>query len=68
MDQFMIDVTDIPGVEVGDRVTLIGKDTDEAVTVKDLSEVLRTTPYEILTGLGGRTKFVYKQSGKEAEL
>ncbi len=26
MDQFMVDVTDIPDVKIGDAVTLLGKD------------------------------------------
>ena len=33
MDQFMVDVTDIPDVKIGDAVTLLGKDGDETITM-----------------------------------
>ena len=34
MDQFMIDVTDIPEVKVGDTVTLIGQDGSRRISVE----------------------------------
>ena len=37
MDQFMVDVTDIDNVCVGDRVTLFGKDGDSCITVEEIS-------------------------------
>ena len=39
MDQFMVDVSHIPDVEVLDLVTLIGKDGDEEITLEDLGEL-----------------------------
>ncbi len=68
MDQFMFDVTDITGVEVGDKVTLIGSDSGVSVTASDLARMADTLSYEILTSLGGRTKFRYNSTRKEAEL
>ncbi len=65
MDQFMIDLTDIPTTEVGDRVTLIGEDGRESITVSDLAGICNTTPYEILTLLGGRIKIKYTLTNKE---
>ena len=32
MDQFMVDVTEIPDVKTGDEVTLLGKDGDEVIS------------------------------------
>ena len=33
MDQFMVDVTEIPDVAFGDKVTLIGRDGEELLPV-----------------------------------
>ena len=50
MDMCMIDVTDIPGVQVGDTVTIFGEDP----TVGELAGILGTIPYEILTSVPRR--------------
>ncbi len=68
MDQFMFDVTDITGIEVGDKVTLIGSDSGVSITASDLARMTDTLSYEILTSLGGRTKFRYNSTRKEAKL
>ena len=34
MDQFMVDVSDIPEVKFGDKVTLIGRDQEEYLPVE----------------------------------
>jgi alanine racemase len=54
MDQLLIDVTDVPDAEVGDAVTLIGKDGSECITAEDLAELAGTIPYEILCGISKR--------------
>lgn len=54
MDQFVVDVTNVPGVGAGDVATLIGKDGDEAITAGDLAESIGTTPHEITTCLTAR--------------
>jgi alanine racemase len=38
MDQFMVDVTHIKDVCMGDKVTLIGYDGNENITVEDVHE------------------------------
>lgn len=38
MDQFMVDVTDIPNVKEGDMVTLIGSDGGYEITMEELAE------------------------------
>lgn len=55
MDACMIDVTDVAGVKVGDRVEIFG----ENMPVDDLAEVLGTIPYEVLTSVSQRVKRVY---------
>ncbi|RMH18016.1 MAG: alanine racemase [Gemmatimonadetes bacterium] len=54
MDLSVVDVTDVPGVEVGDVATLIGRDGDEEVPLAEVAGLAGTIDYEILTGLGSR--------------
>ncbi|NTU61237.1 MAG: alanine racemase, partial [Caldiserica bacterium] len=68
MDQFMIDLTDVPDAGVGDKVTLVGDDGFETITVTDLARICNTTAYELLTSIGGRTKFIYNLDEKETTL
>ena len=51
MEDLMCDVTDIPGVQIGDEVVLIGRQGGEQVTAEELARHARTIPYEILVGL-----------------
>ena len=54
MDQTVVDVSHIPGVQIGDTATLIGEDGAETITAGDLAAALQTTPHEITTGLTAR--------------
>ena len=54
MDQFMVDVTDIPGVCRGDMVTLIGNDGQNNISVEEMAEMAGTFNYEFVCGLGKR--------------
>lgn len=49
MNIVMVDVTDIPSVEVGEVATLLGSDGDERVTAEELAEIAGTINYEILS-------------------
>ena len=62
MDMMMVDVTDVPGVGVGDEVTLLGTDrqSDAAITADDLAAWAGTINYEILSGISKRVPRVYK--------
>ncbi len=55
MDACMIDITEAPDVEVGTSVEFFG----ENLPVGDVSNVLGTIPYEILTSVSPRVKRVY---------
>ncbi|GFE67810.1 alanine racemase [Chroococcus sp. FPU101] len=48
MDQIMLDVTNLPDVEVGDIVTLIGKDGENSISADDWAKTLGTISWEIL--------------------
>ena len=64
MDQFMVDVTEIEGVEEGDLVTLIGKDGGEEITMELLGELSGRFNYEFACDLGKRIPRVYTKDGK----
>jgi alanine racemase len=53
MDQMMLDATDT-GAEVGDVVTLIGRQGEEVITVNEVASWLDTTPHEVTTLLSAR--------------
>lgn len=55
MDQCMVDVTDVPGVAVGDEVEVFG----QHIPVERLAETLDTIPYEIFTSVAPRVKRIY---------
>ena len=51
MDQSIVDVTDIPGVSVGEEVTIIGTQDGEEVTAEEIAELANTINYEVVTRL-----------------
>lgn len=54
MDQMMADVSDIPDVQPGDRVTLMGGDGSEQITAEDIARWAGTISYEVLLAATGR--------------
>ena len=60
MDQLMLDVTDIPDLQPGEIVTLLGKDGDEAITADDWANILDTISWEILCGFKHRLPRIIK--------
>lgn len=64
MDQFMVDVTHIDGVEDNDEVTLIGCDGDLTITMEMLGELSGRFNYELACDLGKRIPRVYTKDGK----
>ena len=59
MDQIMVDVSDIDQVNIGDIVTLIGKDGENEITVEMLAEWEDTINYEIMTSISKRVDRIY---------
>ncbi len=64
MDQLMVDVTDIPQVQIGDHAVLIGRSGAEAITVDDMAKWVGTINYEIICGISRRIPRVYYRQGK----
>ena len=64
MDQLMVDVTDIPGAALNDRVTLVGKDGGEEITMEAIAEVADSFNYEFVCGISRRVPRIYTSGGK----
>ena len=59
MDQFMVDVTHIPGVCAGDVVTIFGTDGNETITADEVAAKAQTIGYELVCGVAPRVPRVY---------
>ena len=68
MDQFRVDVSEIPGVMEGDKVTLLGVDGTERITAEELGELSGRFNYEFVCDLGKRIPRVYIQHGEITEV
>lgn len=67
MDLCMVDVTDVPGVQEGDRAILIGRQGLEAIGAAELGALADTIPYEILCALSPRVPRVYRDRDEAPE-
>lgn len=56
MDAITLDVSDVPGVKVGDVATLIGSDGDDRITAEEVAGWSKTISYEVLTSIGPRVE------------
>lgn len=65
MDQFMIDVTDIGDVKMGDEVTLLGKDGEETITADTLGDLSGRFSYELICDINKRVPRIYIKDGRE---
>jgi alanine racemase len=61
MDHVMIDVTDVPDAQAGDRVVLCGAAGGAAVFADELARWCETIPYEMLTAVARRVPRVHQE-------
>jgi alanine racemase len=59
MDLTMADVSEIPDIQPGEEVVLLGKQGSEEISAAELAGWAGTIPYEILCGIGKRVPRVY---------
>ena len=59
MDQFMVDVSHVEGVRVGDAVTLLGRDGNEFITMEELGVLSDRFNYEFACLITPRVPRVY---------
>lgn len=67
MDQFMVDVTEIPGASEGDKVTLLGVDGAEKISAELLGDLSGRFNYELVCDLGQRIPRIYRRNGEIKE-
>ena len=67
MDQFMVDVTDIPDVTQGDDVTLVGRDGDGYISIEEVANMAYSFNYEFVCDVGKRVPRVYYRHGQKIE-
>jgi alanine racemase len=59
MDQFMIEITDIPDVNLDTEIILIGRDGEERITAMELASKIGTINYEIISQISSRITRIY---------
>ena len=64
MDQMMVDVSAIANVQPGDRVTLVGADGGETITMEQISAAADSFNYEFACGISRRVPRIYVSGGK----
>jgi len=59
MDWILVDVTAVPAVAVGDRVTLLGRDGDEYVSALEWADKIGTITYEVFCNISKRVPRIF---------
>jgi alanine racemase len=62
MDAITVDVSNVPGAQVGDVVTVIGEDHGDRITAEEVAEWGGTISWEVLTSIGPRVERRYAPS------
>ena len=64
MDQFMVDVTDVKGVDLNSTVTLVGRDGDACLSMEEVSNSAHSFNYELPCRVARRVPRVYYKNGE----
>ena len=64
MDQFMVDISELPEIRQGDEVTLVGRDSDEYISIEEVADMSYSFNYEFVCDIGKRIPRVYYKGGK----
>ena len=63
MDQFLVDVTEVPGVAEGDEAVLIGRQGPAELTAAEVAGRAGTIPWDVFASLQARLPRVYHRGG-----
>ena len=61
MDQFMVDVSEIPDVKVEDTVTLVGRDGENSISIEEIADPAARFNYEMACNISHRVPRIYKE-------
>ena len=64
MDQTIVDVSDVPNVNKGDTVVILGKSAGNSITVDELTKDSNTFSYEFICGINKRVPRLYYSNGE----
>ncbi len=67
MDQMMVDVTDIPGAELGDEVVLVGQSGDQKISAEEIAAAGDSFNYEFVCNISRRVPRLYDQDSKRVQ-
>lgn len=59
MDQFMVDVSHIPDIKVGDEVVVIGNQSGKTISMEEVAALTDTINYEVMCMIGKRVPRIY---------
>jgi alanine racemase len=68
MDLVTVDVTDLPGVGVGDTATLIGADGGDEISAWDVAGLCGSIPWELFCWIGERVPRVFTDGERAVEI
>lgn len=68
MDNLMVDVTGLAGVDEGDEVVIIGRQGDEDITAIEVASWIGTISYEVVTAVAPRVPRLYRWNGDVVEV
>ena len=63
MDQFMVDITNIPNVKVNDTVTIVGKQGNLSIGFDELASSIGTIGHELVCNISRRVPRIYTEKG-----
>ncbi|MEO9256720.1 MAG: alanine racemase [Tepidiformaceae bacterium] len=64
MDQFLVDVTDVPDAVEGDEAVLIGSQGTERIGADEVAETTGTISWDVMASLQARLPRIYHRSGR----
>ena len=64
MDQTIVDVSNVPNVNIGDTVVILGKSAGNSITVDELTKDSNTFSYEFICGINKRVPRLYYSNGE----
>lgn len=64
MDLTMVDLTEVPGVEVGDEVVLFGEQDGASLGAEEVAAWSETLVYEVMCTIGKRVARLYRSGGR----
>ena len=67
MDACFIKVTELPDVQIGEMVTIMGRDGEEEISPHDIAELIGSVSYEVIARLGKRLPRIYLREGRIVE-